>query len=359
LETLKKEIYRLVEVGVLEEVDPVRAPAWCAPTFIIPKKDNRVRVITDYRELNKRIKRKPWPMPHITDMLQDIGQYTYVTAIDLSMGFYHFLLDQAAQDMSTFMVPFGLFKFRRLPMGLSVSPDIFQGAMARLFVDCPNVKVYMDDLLIFSHGSFEDHLEKVNEALDRLQKQGMAVNAEKSFWAVKEVDYLGFRLTQQGVKPQMKKVKAILNLKAPKNKRELRRFIGMINYYRFMWRKRSEILTPLTDLTKKLTVFRWTEKHQKAFEEMKRTLCKEELLSFQEIQQSIPFSIPLVSCSCLQIEYTVFLEWSQAGKKFGLRKARFGKEKAVLNPLLSNSENIFVVPVFLFCSGTFQTTSST
>jgi len=289
METLKKEIYRLVEAGVLEEVDPLRAPAWCAPTFIIPKKDNRVRVITDYRELNKRIKRKPWPMPHITDMLQDIGNYTYVTAIDLSMGFYHFSLDKEAQDMSTFMVPFGLFKFIRLPMGLSVSPDIFQGAMAKLFVDCPNIKVYMDDLLIFSHGSFEDHMEKVSEVLDRLSKQGMAVNAEKSYWAVQEVDYLGFRLTREGVKPQIKKVEAIRKLKAPKNKKELRRFIGMVNYYRLMWRKRSDILTPLTTLTKKSAVFRWTNEHQKAFEEMKQTICKEVLLSFPDFSQ--PFEI--------------------------------------------------------------------
>ena len=87
-------------------------------------------------------------------------------------------------------------------MGMSFSPDIFQGAMARLFVDCPNIKVYMDDLLIFSHGSFEDHLEKVSEVLNRLSNQGMAVNAEKSYWTVQEVDYLGFRLTREGVRIQ-------------------------------------------------------------------------------------------------------------------------------------------------------------
>ena len=128
---------RLVDIGVLEVVDGSKAGPWCAPSFIIPKKDNTARFITDYRELNKRIRRKPWPMPHITDLLQDVGQYKYVTALDLSMGYYHFRLNDELSDMSTFMLPFGIFKYPRLPMGLSVSPDIFQEKMAKLFGDIP------------------------------------------------------------------------------------------------------------------------------------------------------------------------------------------------------------------------------
>jgi hypothetical protein len=113
----------------MEQVYEGNAGPWCSPTFIITKKDGRVRVITDFRELNKRIRCKPWPMPHILDMLEDIGGFEYVTAIDLSMGFYHFELDDLALDMTTFILPSSLYKYRRLPMGLSVSPDIFQGHM--------------------------------------------------------------------------------------------------------------------------------------------------------------------------------------------------------------------------------------
>ena len=92
--------------------------------------------------------------------------------------------------MTTFMLPFGLYRYKRLPMGLSISPDLFQGRMASLFVDSPNVKVYMDDILIFSYGSYEDHLTKVDEALHRLSSRTLAVNPLKSYWAVSEVDYL-------------------------------------------------------------------------------------------------------------------------------------------------------------------------
>ena len=111
-ETLKKEAQRLVDIGVLKVVDGTKAGPWCAPSFIVPKKDGRVRFITDYCELNKSIRRKPWPMPHITDLIQDIGAYTYVAAIDLNMGYYHLRLSDELSDMSTFILPFGLFKYR-------------------------------------------------------------------------------------------------------------------------------------------------------------------------------------------------------------------------------------------------------
>jgi hypothetical protein len=237
LETLKKEVWRLVEIGVLEVVDGSKAGPWCAPSFIIPKKDGRVRFITDYRKLNERIRRKPWPMPNVADLIQDVGPYTYVTALDLSMGYYHFRLSDKLSDMSTFMLPFGLFKYRRLPMGLNISPDLFQEKISKLFADMPYVRTYLDDLLIFSNGTYKDHLAKVDRVLQRLCSKNLAINALKSYWAVQEVDYLGFRLTRKGIMPQARKVAAILNLSPPRNRKQLRSFIGLVNYYRFMWRR--------------------------------------------------------------------------------------------------------------------------
>jgi transposase InsO family protein len=279
-ETIKKEVDRLLSINVLQEVPIEEAGPWCSPSFIVPKKDGKVRLVTDFRELNKRIRRKPWPMPHIADMIQDIGPYTYVTALDLSMGFYHFCLSEMASKLSTFMLPWGLYRYLRLPMGLCVSPDIFQAHMARLFADMPNVRVYMDDILIFTNGSYEDHLQQVRKTLKRLQSKNMAVNSEKSYWAVKEVDYLGFRLTPNGILPQARKVKAIRSLDCPKNKKQLRKFIGMVNYYRYMWKGRSDILAPLAELAGKNSVFKWTEEHQAAFETMKALVGKEVMLSF-------------------------------------------------------------------------------
>jgi len=190
--TLEKEIDRLVSTGVLEEVDGNAAGPWCSPSFIVPKKDGTVRFITNCREVNRRIARKPWPMPHIADLLQDVGRHSYVSALDLRMGYHHFKLDKKLQDVSAFVLPWGPHKCLRLPMGLSVSPDLFQDHMQKLLADLPFVKVDSDDVLIFSDGSCEDHLKKATQVLMRLHSKNLAVNAKKSFWAVKEVDCLGF-----------------------------------------------------------------------------------------------------------------------------------------------------------------------
>jgi putative transposase len=289
LETLKKEVQRLVDIGVLEVVDGSKAGPWCAPSFIIPKKDGRVRFITDYRELNKRICRKPWPMPNVADLIQDVGPYTYVTALDLSMGYYHFRLSDELSNLSTFMLPFGMYKYRRLPMGLNISPDLFQEKISKLFGDMPFVRSYLDDLLVFTNGSYEDHLKKLNQVLSRLHSKNLAVNALKTFWAVQEVDYLGFRLTTKGVMPQARKVSSIINMCAPRTRRELRRFIGLVNYYRFMWKRRSHVLAPLAELMSTKTAFKWKPEHQQAFEEMKKIVSRNIMLSFPDYSK--PFEI--------------------------------------------------------------------
>jgi hypothetical protein len=117
----------------------------------------------------------------------------------------------------------------------------------------------------------------------------MAVNAEKTFWAVKEVDYLGFRLTQQGVMPQTKKVAAIQGMQASRNKKQLRYFIDLVNFYCYMWRRRSHLLTPLAELAGKNAKFEWSTKLQEAFDAIKAAVIKDVLCSFPDY--SLPFEL--------------------------------------------------------------------
>ena len=105
-------------------------------------------------------------------------------------------------------------------------------------------RAFIYDLLILSTGSFSNHLEHLDEVLTRLSASGLKVNASKSFFARTQLEYLGYWITQDGVKPFNKKVEAINNLAPPKNCTEVRKCIGFVNYYRDMWKKRSEILAP-------------------------------------------------------------------------------------------------------------------
>ena len=100
--------------------------------------------------------------------------------------------------------------------------------------------------------------------LGRLSKMGLQVNPRKSFWARGEVEYLGFVINRERVRPRRKKIQGMLDLKPPSSQKEVRGFIGMVNFYRSMWPRRSATLGPLTKLTGKGIKFRWEEKHQKA-----------------------------------------------------------------------------------------------
>ena len=284
--TLKHEVVRLCKIGVLRKVN---RSEWAAPTFIIPKKDGTVRFISDFRELNKRIKRKPFPIPKVQDLLLKLEGFTYATSLDLNMGYYHIGLTTKSKQMCTIVLPWGKYEYQKLPMGLCNSPDIFQERMNTLFHDMENVRAYIDDLLILSTGTWEEHLKQVERVLRRLQKAGLKVNAKKSFFGRHELEYLGYWITRGGVMPIPKKVDAIKNIATPKTKRELRRFIGMVNYYRDMWVRRSEILAPLTNLTSKQAVWKWTDEHQNAFDAMKKIVAREVLLSYPNFNE--PFEI--------------------------------------------------------------------
>jgi hypothetical protein len=285
-ETLRMEVERLCEAGVLKRVN---RSEWAAPTFIIPKKDGSVRFISDFRELNKRIRRKPYPIPKIQDMLLNLEGFQYATSLDLNMGYYHIELTPDSKKYCTIVLPFGKFEYQRLPMGLCNSPDIFQEKMSELFYGMDFVRAYIDDLLVTSAKDLDDHLEKLDLVLENLKRVGLKVNAKKSFFARNELEYLGYWITRSGIQPLPKKVEAILKIAEPKNRKGLRGFIGIVNYYRDMWRRRSHILAPLAALTSKTTPWKWTSEHSLAFQEMKRVISKEVLLAYPDFNE--PFVI--------------------------------------------------------------------
>ena len=284
LPLIKNEVERLVSIGLLKRV---ASATWASPCFGIPKKDGTIRFITDFRALNKCLLRKPYPMPTIQELMQSIQKFLYATTIDLNMGYYSIPLKKESKGLCTICLPFGLYEYQFLPMGISVASDIFQELMSSLFLDMENVKVYLDDILIFG-SEFKTHLKDINEVLTRLRTKGMQANHEKCEWFAREVEYLGYIISRDGIKPQPKKIQGILNMKAPTCVKHVRQFVGLINFYKEMIPRKSEILTPLTNLCGKKS-FSWTAACQRSFEEVKKELVNVTTLTFPDY--SLPFEI--------------------------------------------------------------------
>ncbi len=169
----------------------------------------------------------------------------------------------------------------------------------------------MDDLLIITRRTLNKHLQRMETVLTRLCDAGLKVNAAKSSFCAHEIEYLGYILTREGIKPQPKKVQAILTLNPPNNVKELRHFLGMVQYYRDMWARHSEMLAPLTDLvgecgetkttrmnkTKKKP-WQWDSIHQEAFEDVKVAIAKETVLAYPDFSK--PFEI-YIDASSMQL----------------------------------------------------------
>jgi hypothetical protein len=147
--TTKTEIKRLTDIDVFSRSSDSE---WAAPPFIQAKKTGDVRILTHFRRLNAQIKRKPFPLPKISDLVSKLSGFKYAIPIDLIMGYYHIPLDLEAQKLCTTILPWGKYQYKRLPMGVKTSPDIFQRIMYELLGDIPNIQVYIDDILIPSNG---------------------------------------------------------------------------------------------------------------------------------------------------------------------------------------------------------------
>jgi hypothetical protein len=243
-DTLIKVVDRLIKLGVVLEWQP--ASELASPLFIMPKKNGTVRFLSNFWEVNKRLIGKPFPIPKISTVLQELEGFTFATALDLNMGYYTIRLDPNASRICTVIFPWGKYSYKRLPMGIAGSPNIFQSKMLELKEDLEYVQAYLDNLLCISRSSLEDHLEKLEEVLRRLCDKGLKVNAEKSTFCTLEIECLGYILTRDGIKPQSNKVQAILAIQPPTNVKELRHFLSMVQYYRDLWARRRKMLAPLT-----------------------------------------------------------------------------------------------------------------
>jgi len=165
------------------------------------KKNNTVRFLLDFRELNKRLVRKPFPIPKISTVLHELEGFTYATALDLNMGYYTIRLDPDASRYCTIIFPWGKYSYKRLPMGVAGSPDIFQAKMLELMMTLEFVRAYIDDLLVITKASLEDHLAKLRLVLISLRVAGLKINADKSTFCTIMTEYLGYTLTREGINP--------------------------------------------------------------------------------------------------------------------------------------------------------------
>ena len=164
------------------------------------------------------------------------------------MGYYHIEFYPFSKKLCPKVFPWGKCEYQKLKINLCNSPNIFQEKTNELFNGLDYVKTYIDDLLIISNKSSEDHIKKLGKIVSKLKSADFKVNADKSFFARNELECSCIKIPREGIFPLPDKVDAIKNIAVLTTKKQMQSFIWLINYYRDMWKHRSCIETPLLSM---------------------------------------------------------------------------------------------------------------
>jgi len=224
------ELQRLEECGVIA---PVTEPtSWVSALLVVTKPDGRVRTVIDPKPLNKALKRAHYCMPTIDDVLPKLAGAKMFSTVDAKDGFLHLKLDDASSRLMTFETPFGRYRWLRLPFGISPAPEIFQARMHAALTGLKGIACIADDILIAGTGETEaeataDHNRNLRALLDRCRERGIKLNKRKLQLNRPTTVFCGHELTRSGVRPDQRKIAAILNMPPPTDRQCVLRLIGM------------------------------------------------------------------------------------------------------------------------------------
>ncbi|GJP53399.1 hypothetical protein CLOM_g12546 [Closterium sp. NIES-68] len=259
LANMKKQIEYLLAKGLIR---PSTSP-YGAPVLFIPKPDGSLRMCIDYQALNKQTIKNKYPIPRIDDLLDQLRGATVFSKLDLRSGYWQIRMADDSVHKTAFRTRYGSYEY------------LMNHILRPLLNEC--VVVYLDDILIYSH-DMQQYVEHLRRVFEILRRERFYVKLSKRDFALEKVQFLGHIVRAQGVHVDPKKIKAVRTWKTPENVKELQQFLGFANYYNRFVPQYAKIATPLTNLLKKNTPYKWEPQHQEAVELLKQALTSAPVL---------------------------------------------------------------------------------
>lgn len=284
---VREQIAKMLEQGIIRPSDS----AWSSPIWVVPKKADasgrqKWRLVVDFRKLNEKTIDDKYPIPNITDVLDKLGRCQYFTTLDLASGFYQVEMNPDDIPKTAFNVENGHFEFLRMPMGLKNSPSTFQRVMDNILRGLQNVicLVYLDDIIVFST-SLQEHMINLEKVFNRLRESNFKIQMDKSEFLKLETAYLGHIISNEGIKPNPDKIKAIENYPLPKTTKEIKQFLGLLGYYRKFIPDFARLTKPMTKCLKKTNKITLDSEYIKCFEKCKILLTNDPILQYPDFDK--------------------------------------------------------------------------
>ena len=290
-EPLSNWLDECIKDDIYEEVQPGESITWCSPLVVQPKpryanveKDNlephMIRASVDLRIPNKYMERnRIMQAAVVEDFTCKFHACKYFSKMDLRQGYHQLILHPDSRSIATFSTPWGNMRPKRLIFGAKASQDLFDEAMFRIFGDIPFCLNQRDDILI-GGTTLKEHNKTLETVLQRAKDFGITLNKNKCQFGVQEIEFYGYRFTDEGLKPIMGKVKAVKECKPPESREEVRSFLGMIGYLSKFIPRYAVLTAPLRRLTGKEIPFSWGPDEQAAFQKLKDSITSEDTMAF-------------------------------------------------------------------------------
>jgi len=277
---LKEELDLLQNQGIITPV--TEATRWCAPIVVIPKKGTeRVRMCVDLSKLNKFVVRERYVSPTPAEAVADIAaqEAKYFTVIDAAKGYHQCPLAPESQELTTFITPYGRFKYLQAPYGLSSIAEHYNRRMAEALEGLTGYRRIVDDIVIFD----KDPQQHVVQFLERCKERQISINKEKWKFCCTEVTFAGFRLSPEGYQLDTSITEAISKFPTPTTRTELRAFIGLVNQLASGTNAIAGLMAPFCSLLSTKNEFVWTVEHDQAVLQAKNCLTAAPVLAFFDI----------------------------------------------------------------------------
>ncbi|GFU27539.1 hypothetical protein TNCV_282681 [Trichonephila clavipes] len=279
-DAVKVEFEFLLAQGIIR---PSKSP-WSSPLHVVPKSDSTVRPVGDYRQLNSVTEFDSYPMPYLNDFAHALHGKRIFSKIDIFKAFHQIPIAECDIPKTAVTTPWGLYEYTHLCFGLVNAPQTFMRFMHEVLRGLPFCFVYLDDILCYSENA-EEHRSHLRTIFQRLSLYGFKLNISKCVFGVTELIFLGHFITPDGIKPLPDKVQAVLDYKQPETVGSLRKFLGLLNFYRRFLPKAAEQQYLLSEFLKgskgkkDSKPLNWSSEAITAFQRCKQALADAALLA--------------------------------------------------------------------------------
>ena len=261
---------------------------WASPCLLVTKQNGDKRLVFDYRKVNQVINKISYPIALPSQIFDSIAEQkaTIFSVLDMKSSYNQIKIAPESQDKTTFITHSGQYAFKRLPFGLSHSGSVFVAVITQLFRQnsFKNLNSYVDDLIVYSK-NFPEHPEHLEYVFKTLNSVNLKLNPEKCDLCLSEVNYLGITVSEKGISINPKKLTVVQNYPVPKNTKQVRQFLGFVNFYRKFIPKYSIIAHPLNVLLRRDVAFKWNPQCQEAFDRLKSALVNPPVLAHADVKK--------------------------------------------------------------------------